>query len=132
MRTITLGRLLLAAAVVASSWGCQPGAGDPTPLVAVKGKVTYKGKPLTTGSVKFIPDGYGHEAGGAIQSDGTFVLSTFKSGDGVVEGHHRVYVTGLGREFARDRKMLKYTSPNTSDLSADVSSTNTEFTFELN
>ena len=58
--------------------GCGSGQVAVAPLVPVKGKVTYKGKALTVGNVRFEPDGYGRMATGKLQSDGTFVLSTTK------------------------------------------------------
>jgi hypothetical protein len=97
----------------------------------VKGKVTYKGKPLTKGMITFLPDGYGREAHGEIQPDGTFVLTTDKEGDGVVAGEHRVSITHLEKSLDKDRGMTKYASPNTSRLIADVNADHTEFTFNL-
>ena len=74
----------------------EPAAREPCPsLIPVKGKVTFKGEPLTTGLVRFEPDDFGRPASGKLQSDGTFVLSTLKEGDGVVAGHHRVSITSL-------------------------------------
>ena len=75
-------------------WGCGTSAGGPQPtLLAVKGKVTYKGQPVTKGVVRFEPDGYGRMATGQLQSDGTFELTTLKAGDGVVAGEHKVTVS---------------------------------------
>ena len=75
-------------------WGC---GSDPSHYVGqtvpVKGKVTYKGKPLTEGQIIFEPDAGGREAHGSIQPDGTFELTTFTKGDGAVTGTHRVAVT---------------------------------------
>jgi hypothetical protein len=57
----------------------------------VKGTVTYKGKPLTRGTVRFEPDA-GREAEGQIGPDGTFTLTTFQPGDGAIPGAHRIAV----------------------------------------
>jgi hypothetical protein len=127
-RLIVLG---LTAGMLAPSWGCGSGSGTPPSLIAVKGKVTYKGKSLTKGVVKFEPDGFGRAATGQLQSDGTFVLGTNKEGDGVVAGSHRVSIVGLDKSLAKDRAMKKYTSPNTSGLTAEVDNDHTEFPFDL-
>src|SRR5262245_16358306 len=84
--------LVIAAALLVQSWGCGGSDGKPPEglTVPVKGQVTYKGKPLTGGSIMFEPVDGGREAHGTIQPDGTFSLSTFRSGDGAVRGVHRV------------------------------------------
>ena len=83
--------------VIGGCGSSSPGAA-PLPTLPVKGKVTYNGKPLTRGTIKFAPDdGFGREAQGPIQPDGTFLLSTFKDGDGAVPGVHRVAVSGTGK-----------------------------------
>jgi hypothetical protein len=122
----------LAAVMLAPLWGCgAAGSGTQPGLIAVKGKVTYKGKPVTKGQVKFEPDGYGRAASGQLQSDGAFVLSTHKEGDGVVAGSHRVSIAILEKTLAKDRALNKYASPNSSGLTAEVDRDHTEFTFEL-
>jgi len=93
--------------------------------------VTYKGQPLTKGVVNFEPDGYGRSAGGKLQSDGTFVLTTLEEGDGVVAGHHRVFIIEVDKSLSKNPSFKKYASPNTSKLTADVSQEKTEFTFDL-
>jgi hypothetical protein len=129
---INLPRFIAAAALISATCvGCGPATGTPPSLLPVKGKVTYKGQPLTQGIVRFEPDGYGRGADGKLQPDGTFVLSTLKEGDGVVAGHHRVYIAQVDKRLARDRAISKYRHPTTSDWTADVSPENTEFTFEI-
>jgi hypothetical protein len=123
---ITAGGVLLA-----SGSGCSSGSGTLPSLIPVKGKVTYKGKPLTKGVVKFEPDGYGRKARGQLQSDGTFVLTTDKDGDGAVAGHHQVSITGTGSHPAKEVVPKKYTQRVTSQLTADVDPEHTEFVFEL-
>ena len=86
---------------------------------------------MTKGVVRFEPDGYGRLATGKLQSDGTFVLTTFKEGDGVVAGHHRVFITEVDKRLPRIVRSRKYLSPNTSKLTADVSEENTEFNFDI-
>jgi hypothetical protein len=122
----------LAALSCGICWGCAPaGSGTLPSLIPVKGKVTYKGQPVTKGLVKFVPEGYGREARGELKSDGTFVLSTNKEGDGVVAGAHRVSIGITESRLAKDRAIKKYASPNTSKLTADVDAEHTEFPFDL-
>jgi hypothetical protein len=96
MRFVALSRVLfaggagfLAAAALA---GCGPGGG---PIGKVNGKVVANGQPVTGGSFTFAPinsspDNPALPANGQVKSDGTFVLSTHKEGDGAAVGKHRV------------------------------------------
>ncbi|NLF72334.1 MAG: hypothetical protein GX575_25140 [Candidatus Anammoximicrobium sp.] len=65
----------------------------------VSGKVTSEGKPVEAGSVTFVPVTEGASAdtgvaskpgGGSINSDGSYVLTTYVAGDGAIVGRHRV------------------------------------------
>jgi hypothetical protein len=127
-KSIALDTILLGAC-----WGCGPSAGVPVALLPVKGKVTYKGQPLTTGIIRFDPtNGYGRMATGKIQSDGSFVLSTLKDGDGVVAGAHKVFITDVDTALAKDRVFKnKYMAASDKGLVAEVSPEKTEFTFDL-
>jgi hypothetical protein len=100
-------------------------------LVPVKGKVTYKGQPLTKGVIHFEPSDYGRAAYGTLQSDGTYVLSTFKDGDGVVPGHHRVSITEVDKKIGQDRAFKKYMSSGTRALEAEVTADKTEWNFDI-
>jgi hypothetical protein len=76
--------------------GCSVDNNRPK-LGKVSGKVTYKGKPLTAGEVLFTParnkgGDTGQVATGQIDSDGSYVLTTFDTGDGAVLGTHKVTV----------------------------------------
>jgi hypothetical protein len=73
---------------LAASLGCTH-----RPAVApASGKVLYNGEPLPYGAVVLQPPA-GQFAGGAIQPDGTFRLSTFKEYDGAIIGPHKVKIT---------------------------------------
>jgi hypothetical protein len=121
----------LAAVLLVPCWGCGPTSGELASLVAVKGKVTYKGQPVAKGIVRFEPEGYGRPATGRLQSDGTFVLGTYKEGDGVVAGSHKVTVGGFDKPLASNRALKKYGARSQSGLTAEVDSEHTDFTFEL-
>jgi hypothetical protein len=114
-----------------AAWGCGSGQAVLPPLVQVKGKVTYKGQPVTKGFVHFESEGYGRNATGKLGPDGTFVLTSIKEGDGVVAGEHRVSIEGTGKTTAKELIPKKYASPSTSKLVAEVDSEHTEFTFDL-
>jgi hypothetical protein len=98
MRTTTFRQALAAAAVglLVPVVGCS---GNGLDLVRLSGKVTYKGKPLQNGTVFFMPDEskgtVGPPAVGSITENGSYVLSTESSGDGVIVGTHKVGITGL-------------------------------------
>ena len=130
-RIPSLIALALAAILLIPCWGCGSAGGAVPSLIPVKGRVTYKGQPVTKGIVRFEPDGYGRMASGQLRSDGSFVLTTLQEGDGVVAGEHRVTIEGFEKNLARDRALKKYGSANISGLKAEVSPGKTEFTFDL-
>jgi hypothetical protein len=108
------------------------GRSKPEGLASVCGKVNYKGRPLTSGTIVFVPDAE-HGTNGAlaradIQPDGSYRL---KCGElvGTVPGWHRVTVTcvedgGLapGQILVVPRSVLpaKYQDPQLSGLSCEV------------
>ncbi|OAI53043.1 hypothetical protein AYO47_05560 [Planctomyces sp. SCGC AG-212-M04] len=59
----------------------------------VKGKVVYKGKPVTNADITFICKEKDRGAFGRTDGDGVFQLTTFSSNDGAVAGKHTVVVT---------------------------------------
>ncbi len=69
--------------------GC--GSSEQAKTKAILGTVTYAGKPLSQGSVLFVPE-KGRAANAQIQTDGSYTLGTFNSTDGAVMGKHRVAV----------------------------------------
>ncbi len=100
-------------------------------LVEVTGKVTYKGKPVSAGTISYIaadkPAAYGE-----LQPDGSYTLHTEKPGDGATPGLYQVIVVAMedqGGLLPEQRGALppptvphKYTSLATTDLKADVES----------
>jgi hypothetical protein len=123
--------LALTAALTFICGGCGETSGQTSALIPVKGKVTYKGQPVSKGMVRFEPDGgYGRPATGRLQTDGSFVLGTNKEGDGVVAGSHRVSVSGFDKPLASNRSLKKYGLKN-SGLTAEVDADHTEFDFDL-
>lgn len=131
-----LAVFILAAAV---ALGCSKKGGLET--APVKGKITYKGKALPSGTVMFVP-AEGPAATGEINSEGSYVLTTYTSGDGAVVGNHKVTIVALqdmGDALPEHRNPLpppivpkKYLSDTTSGLTAEVKAKITnEVNFEL-
>ena len=136
------GVFLVLATVLAS--GCGRG---PT-TVPVRGEVYFNGQPMKDGIVVYVPNdsAAARQASGRIQSDGSFVLTTFKNGDGVVPGDYSIVVYayeprpgepktraeheavakagGLKRGFVIPEK---YVNPKTSGLSDTVNSEHSGF-----
>ena len=110
-------------------WGCgQPSpATTPVATVPARGKVTYKNKPLTKGSIVFEPTDRGKDATGKIQPDGSFELTTYKDKDGAVLGTHKVYVNGVPVGIIPP----KFTHPSTSNMEAEVVEGKTEYPIAL-
>ena len=62
--------------------------------VKVAGRVLIDGQPLPLGSIRVLPAD-ARAATGRIESDGSFVLTTFEKEDGCVPGTHGVEVTAF-------------------------------------
>lgn len=124
MRTLSFVVRALAAALLVGAAGCGV---DGTALTPVRGKVYYRGVPLSRGTVVFIPDenrgNRGPLARAEIQPDGSYVL---RSGEeaGAVPGWHRVTVVAVddGSYATGPRPLLpsKYSDPGQSELSCQV------------
>lgn len=79
---------LAAAALLAGPTGCGPAR----PAVApVAGTVTYRGKPVSLGTITFYP-AHGRPGSGRIGPDGRYALTTFIGGDGAMPGEHTVVI----------------------------------------
>lgn len=128
-------------ALVAGLTGC----GSDSKLGSVDGVVRLDGKPLPTGTVRFLPSA-GRAAAGEIQSDGTFTLGTFAKKDGALIGMHRVTIvaiqsdpnapknTGLVITPNPNIKPLvpkRYMAPGTSKLTFEVKAGDNHAEFNL-
>lgn len=67
------------------------GCGSGAKLGRVTGTVSVDGKPVTQGTIMFIPAD-GKAAVGSIGPDGHYTLTTFDDGDGALVGEHRVTI----------------------------------------
>ena len=69
--------------------------------VSVRGEVTFRGKPLGIGEVRYLPKDAknGRVARAEIQSNGKFELTTLELGDGVLKGDYRIVVVVYEDQF---------------------------------
>jgi hypothetical protein len=129
LHTPPSGRRLTRAAALALGLflvaGCDGGG-----LQTVKGKVTVDGAPLTSGSVRFVPDAAKgnkskDEPAGEIGSDGTYTLST-NGKPGAPPGWYKVTVNATSVPDSSNPfggKALvapRFNSPESSQLSVEV------------
>ncbi len=85
---------------------------------------------MTSGSITFESEENGRESHGAIKPDGTFVLTTFKEGDGALAGVHRVAVSGTGKG-GKEVVPPKFRNTSSSKVQVEVSEGKTEYEVEL-
>lgn len=72
------------------------GCGDGHPARSlVTGTVSYNGKPLSIGSLVFVPVEGGPSAQGKVARDGSYEMGTFKEDDGVIPGDYKVMIIAL-------------------------------------
>lgn len=129
--------LLALLAVVGCSRGPQMGT--------VAGTVTFGGEPVAEGAIQFYPVKSGPMAASRLSSDGSFVLSSLKAGDGARVGEYIVVIvppTDVNR-LQRELKPGKpwsakfddipesVRSEQTSNLTATVESGDNTFDFDL-
>lgn len=129
--------LLCLAVLILFSTGC----GDRVKLGRVSGRITYKGQPVPSGVITFLPNPSGPPATAAIQSDGTYTLQTPDVGDGAMLGKHAVMIMALRETPAmgpEEREPLpppiipiKYGNTSTSGLTAEVNEGDNTIDFEL-
>ncbi len=119
------------------------GCGSSGPEMAkVTGTVTYQGKPVSKGTITFVPNvAGGRNATGELSPDGNYRLQTENPSDGALLGEYKVTI------YAHDEPILdyipkkpvkpkilapvKYEKPETSDLKATVQSGSNNFNFTL-
>ncbi len=89
---------LVVGALVSAAVGCGGGTGFEKP-VPVTGKVVFQGKPVDGAMVTFLSkaEGTGRSASGQTAADGSFSLTTFKTGDGALPGDYIVTVSKVER-----------------------------------
>lgn len=114
------GRLFCAIAALALA-GCSRSHERET--AQVLGVVTLDGKPLTRGTVMFVPE-TGRAGTGVIAADGSYTLTTYQPDDGALVGRHKVSVAiPLGSETASAQASpipQRYMSADSSGLAFEV------------
>jgi hypothetical protein len=135
-RAPTVVGFLLALAIAA---GCNSSNNPQT--YPVKGKVTYRGQPVTSGMVLLTPEAKGNAATGNLATGGVFQLTTFEKNDGAVPGKYHVAIqvfpaegAGLpGAEFGNKKPPIppKYMSDSTSGLTAEITAGENALDFQL-
>lgn len=138
-------RVSIILAVVLVAVGCDGGP----KRAPVSGAVKLDGKPLTTGTVLFVPQAGGPYAKGTIGPDGSYELQTDDGKDGAVLGSYFVGVmafeekgryrpnygeTDIGRGAAQDSGQLvpaHYMDPTTSGITYEVKPGSNQFAIEL-
>jgi hypothetical protein len=89
-------------------------------LARVQGRVFYRGRPLTGGTIVFTPDpergGRGPQAWGEIAADGRYTLRSANR-QGAVPGWHRITVAPLGKTAALP---VRYRDPERSGQRIEV------------
>ncbi len=127
-------------AVCVAAMGCS----NHPPVAPVRGVVKMDGKPLPGGRIMFQPIASGEEklvgqsAMGQIQQDGSFVLTTYKDGDGAMVGLHRPVVMENRQEDDPNSAHPTVPGPKIGVITLDemtlevVAGEENEFTIELN
>ena len=132
-------------------FGCGPKRPE---TASVSGRVTYQGKPVAEGRIVFHPEDGRRPAMAAINSDGSYRLTTFESEDGALPGKHRVTIKAVrvvggapvdelskqSGEYVPNNAPLptlewlvpeKYSNLNTTTLTAEVKSGGNVINFDL-
>ncbi|HVV99281.1 MAG TPA: hypothetical protein VHB77_03005 [Planctomycetaceae bacterium] len=144
-------RYVCIAVLLVSQWGCGSGQ---VAVYPVSGQVTFKGSPMVGGgTISFVPidADSGKGAGGKIDADGNYVMTTHRSGDGAPAGKYRVLIrqfvvvepenvpdgqapkgeSAITQVAESQRIPEAYANPQQSDLTVEVESSQNEFDFDL-
>lgn len=134
MRTAKFALAILAPLSLSLFAGCDPGGPETVP---VSGKVTFAGKPVGEGTVKFWSDATGTMAVGQIGPDGSYKLTTHPNLDGAVLGTHKVTIRSVQTlgEGPTERLLWlvppRYDNRQQTPLTAEVKADSTTFNFDL-
>lgn len=112
---------------------CGCGGSGARQVAPVSGIVTVDGKPLSQGTVMFVPT-VGQSAKGTINPDGSYVMTTYSNGDGAPVGENRVIVDAAIRGRSGNDDLLGMSiieSPIPREY-ADVGRSNLIFKVEAN
>ena len=130
MMKLNLGAMMLALAFVL---GC--GASGP-PSGQLSGNVTYKGEPLGTGTIMFMPQsGDAPYAQAEISEDGSYKATTKEYGEKIPVGSYRVMISAV-KDMGPEAPVMplipfKYSSDQQSGLTAQVVEGENKVDFDL-
>jgi hypothetical protein len=82
----------LSVALLSATLAALVGCDSAQQVAKVAGEVTFNGNKISTGTVTFYPLQGGRPSTGTIRPDGSYVLSTFASGDGALPGDYKVSI----------------------------------------
>jgi len=119
-------------ALVATMIGC--GGGSDASQMAIKGKITMDGEPLSQAAIRFLPSATGNGGSGISKGDGTFTILGPQGQSGIAAGAYKVTVSHRlnpdGTSPPADEDMMTskaveklpmiYTDPNRTTLTANV------------
>jgi hypothetical protein len=112
-------------------------------LVTATGRVTYKGQPVPSTRVVFMPDDGGRRSTGTTDDDGKFELKFSRTAVGVMRGSHAVFLTyevsaeeethQIPPKASKELKAViaKYGDPKTSGLHFEVTKNGEFFDIQL-
>lgn len=110
------------------------GCGDGRPeRVKVSGRVLIDGKPLSYGTIRFVPEG-ARPSYARIGQDGSFTLTCFGDEDGIIPGTHRVEINAgeaLSETKVKWHAPGKYASYKTSGITETIEKSTDSLTIEL-
>lgn len=143
MRTIPLFLFVLAASALANGCSRTPA------LASIKGTVTVDGNPLAKGTIIFEIDG-GRPATGRIENGQIVEVTTFKTGDGLALGTHKVAISANeesasavvpnpgeakapGHNYMLGKSLIpaRYNDPGASGLTAEIKGGENVLEFKL-
>lgn len=127
-------RLLLSVALGLHVLGLPAGCSKGPERVAVSGQVLIDGQPLTTGTVSFMPVAGGRPAGGKLDEQGRFTLTSLKPGDGTMLGEYNIAVSAVeyqGEVAQKWHAPKKYADARTSGLTVNVAQPEEDVKLEL-
>lgn len=117
------------------------------PTARVSGRVTYAGRAVPEGRVLFYPADGRRMAMGALDSSGSYTLTTFDPGDGAFLGQHTVVIEAMSESRAGPTSVeqelenadpefvrlvpAKYSSRKTTPLTAEVQESDNQIDFDL-
>ena len=101
--------------------GCGSSDGGGAKLTPVTGKVTFKNEAVTAANIFFMPDtekgNRGEMASAILQLDGSFTMTTYPKGDGVVPGSYKVTIDLPHRP---EKELVPYRNVKDTPLSIEV------------